>query len=1096
MLNGRLNYKGIEYGFTYDTEGTNERLDIYPDGSDYSPLSTYGIDSYIKTNMEAYTGNIEFLKNILEILHKSYTKEDRKIEGTNILVVLSSKEQTRTETISMSSGKVQRIDIEGEGFNLSAVINTFTSTLSTSPVNLNEYVVIGGKKILYDNSSGKIRSLEYMIADNPYLNVILKRDYVVVQSMDDFYSRFDEIVHNQEQFIGFDIETSGLGVDFMRNDELSGVIISNKIGKSTYYPFRQPKFKFNLDLKYLKLIKDTLHNQSSDVIVLAHNQVMEQKGMHKEFHSPVRIDRDTMQLSIMVNPMFNAQNPHDLKSIEEEYDRLQIRDAYKDKYNLIQMENVLNQVRYAELKDIFPKKKDIDFKEVTEDIAKAYACPDGDGTIKAYKLLIDRLPKDELNLFEVESKVQVVKALNEYYGLRINVEKLTAYKNDVEERKNYLEELFHISVDDRRSITGKLSLRDIIYRKLNAPVLVITKKEKTPAVNKTAISAILRKGAIQGVNENIKPIVYKGETLIEAKDLNNKYYPLVILQAFNLLEREFTTINRMLSLQVNGRIPFYCKAIGAASERQSSDAQQYGPRQKSVIISDSPDHNMWSCDYKQVELRILASEAGETYIIERANDPDADLHRIIVSGIRGVEQYLVTSEERGQAKPINFGIVYMMGDSGLAKKLYNVIKPTEEQVTDARNRKTAFFNAYQKIKKYLLSNEEFIVKNGYIKTKFGWYRYAKDILDSDIDEGKKASIIRQLNNTPIQGYGAALLKIVEIRINNWIHEKGWDKLVDCHGEMLPLVRMMLPIHDEILVSSHKSIPAEEILRMFKYCFEVDVKGACKYYAAPALVDNWGDGKDDAYEIPIRLRDEIVAEYERTGVSKLTKENWLQTLNDYRAKEVLDWFNGLIRESNNFNELWKKITHPNLTHTLISLELNKSETKKFKDQLDRIKLAAFKYLTNKPKSEECLEVDENIDIKSFSGYDAKLEEEDKDLKVKISSDDLYELDDTSNNQEQQNENEEDDSTNEEVIVLDSSEDDYISNSIKEDGVKPVIFLDQVFINDTDIKGDINIFVNSLRKVGNDSADYKVYIVTKDGANYICNMDYQSVMKIGG
>ena len=1092
MLNGRLTYKGIDYGFTYDSEGTNERLDIYPDGSDYSPISTVGVDSYIKTNMEAYTGNLNFLNTVLDILHKSYSTEESRVEESNILVILKSKEQTRTETISMSTGRVQRIDIEGDDFNLSAIINTFASTLNTTPTNINEYIVIGSKKTLYDTSTGKIRTLEYMIAENPYLKVILKRDYVVVKSMDDFYSRFDEIVHNQEQFIGFDIETSGLGVNFMQNDELSGVIISNKIGKSTYYPFRQPKFKFNLDLKYLRMIKDTLDNQKDDVIILAHNQVMEQKGMYKEFHSPMRINKDTMQLSIMVNPMFNAQNPHDLKSIEEEYDRIQIRDNFKDKLNLIQMESVLQQVRYAELKDIFQKKSDIDFKEVTEDIAQAYACSDGDGTIKAYKLLIDRLPKDELNLFDVESKVQVVKAINEFYGLRINVDKLVEYKNEVEERKNYLEELFHISVDDRRSITGKLALRDIIYRKLNAPVLVITKTEKTPAVNKTAISAILRKGAIQGTNDNIKPIEYKGEVLIKAKDLNNKYYPLVILQAFNLLEREYTTINRMLSLQVNGRIPFYCKAIGAASERQSSDAQQYGPRQKSVIIADSPDHNMWSCDYKQVELRILASEAGEKYIIEKANDPDSDLHRIIIAGIKGFEQYLITSEERSKAKSVNFGIVYMMGDVGLAKKIYDVTKPTEEQVTDARNRKTAFFNAYQKIKKFLLGNEEFILKNGYIKTKFGWYRYAKDILDSDIDEGKKASIIRQLNNTPIQGYGAALLKLVELRIQTWIHEKGWDKLVNCNGEMLPMVRMMLPIHDEILVSSHKSIPAEEILRMFKYCFEIDIKGACKYYAAPALVDNWGDGKDDAYEIPIKLRDKLVEDYEKTGVSKINKENWLQTLNEYRANEVLDWFNSLISESKDFNELWRKITHPNLTHVLISLELNKDETKKFPEQLDRIKLAAYKYITNKSKLEVCLEVDENIDIKSFSGYTAKVSDESKELKVEIDSDELYSIEDTSNQTNEQQE----DTESEEVIVLDSSEDDVISSAIREDGVKPVIFLDQVFINDTDIRGDINIFVNSLRKLGNDDSDYKVYIVSKDGANYICNMDYQSVMKIGG
>ena len=132
-----------------------------------------------------------------------------------------------------------------------------------------------------------------------------------------------------------------------------------------------------------------------------------------------------------------------------------------------------------------------------------------------------------------------------------------------------------------------------------------------------------------------------------------------------------------------------------------------------------------------------------------------------------------------------------------------------------------------------------------------------------------------LNNTPVQGFGADFMKLVEVNLNEYIKMKGWDEIVECDDMMLPKVRLMLSIHDEVLVSTHKSIPIEEIIIMFKECMEIKIKGAPPFFSAPAMITNWYDGKNDAYEIDLRFRDEIIKAWEKNKTSLLHPETYLE-----------------------------------------------------------------------------------------------------------------------------------------------------------------------------------------------------------------------------
>ena len=105
-----------------------------------------------------------------------------------------------------------------------------------------------------------------------------------------------------------------------------------------------------------------------------------------------------------------------------------------------------------------------------------------------------------------------------------------------------------------------------------------------------------------------------------------------------------------------------------------------------------------------------------------------------------------------------------------------------------------------------------MTRQGRITTFFGRTKYFKEILDPEITSRKKASLIRQANNLPVQGTAADYLKLAETNFDAYIRNKGWDKLMD-NG--FPRVRVALSIHDEVLLMADRSIPYEEIILMIR-----------------------------------------------------------------------------------------------------------------------------------------------------------------------------------------------------------------------------------------------------------------------------------------
>ena len=877
-----------------------ERIDVFENLEEYDYNDTSNcIAAYYKSgSREYFYKSDELIKRILSTknqasLFKAKMNTEFKNEDGKIVTI----QEKEDKNIDMKYSIKQVFGLpEYEYYRTPSTIIEIPTIqkdrgIDVAPINKSDYMtysaVNDGLEYIPDDDA-EYYPLEYLIAKY-HLEHIEECDYVVVDSYKEYKKRIKEWAEAPTKIKSVDLETTGTEMGMFGKDCITGIVLSYSENDSTYYPFRQEKCPYNLPVSCMQEIFDIINDQPDDVIIVGHNAKFEIQGVwkeHKEWiknseyavnwakiHDDalelqrpwVRINADTFILSILVNPVFK-RGIHSLKSLA----------------------NRITGLNFLQLEDVFKDKKNIRFNVLPPEYIRYYACPDTVNTIRAYKFLIKQLPLDEINIFKLENELLYVTACNEFYGMRVDQDVLVDSIENEEYKVKTLADYFMKIHKIKSNINSNDVRRDIFYNKLRCPVEVRTKTGQ-PSTSNEALKRIVELGTLKEIPEGKeiqksivdlhKKVVVKGEDLAK-----NKFPSLVILSGYAKAMKELGAFKRILRKSLRNRVMFNLNQAGAASGRQTSDAHQYSDGMKKLVLPDSEDHRLWSADFKQIELRILAYLAGEEPLIEKESDPDIDIHRAILSIITGKPVWAISAKERKEGKSTNFGVVYMMSPHGLAKKNAGPAY-TKADLMKAYDSINGFYNGLPKIKQFVESNKQFILKNGFIKTKMGRYRYFKEILNPGITEGEKSSKIRAGNNTPVQGFGADYLKIVECKIYDYIKAKGWDELVDCNGVMLPKVRIMLSIHDEVLVSSHKSIPHEEIITMFKVCMELKIKGAPPFFSAPALVNSWYDGKLDQYEIDLRFRDEIVEAWDKSKKRLLHVDTFSDEQDMYAVKEV-------------------------------------------------------------------------------------------------------------------------------------------------------------------------------------------------------------------
>lgn len=235
-----------------------------------------------------------------------------------------------------------------------------------------------------------------------------------------------------------------------------------------------------------------------------------------------------------------------------------------------------------------------------------------------------------------------------------------------------------------------------------------------------------------------------------------------------------------------------------------------------------PSHEGWklfSADYSQIELRVLADMADEANLID-AFKHDLDIHTKTAMDVFGVAKEDVTSNMRRQAKAVNFGIVYGISDYGLSQNLGITRKEAAEFIE-------RYFESYPGVQGYMSSIVEQAKKDGYVTTLLNRRRYLPDLKSRNFNVRGFAE--RTAMNTPIQGTAADIIKKAMIDMAAALKAKNLQ------------AKMLLQVHDELIFEA----PPEELAileELVPAVMEAAVKLKVPLKADAASGNTWYDAK--------------------------------------------------------------------------------------------------------------------------------------------------------------------------------------------------------------------------------------------------------------
>jgi len=399
--------------------------------------------------------------------------------------------------------------------------------------------------------------------------------------------------------------------------------------------------------------------------------------------------------------------------------------------------------------------RDIPVEEVSD-----YAAEDADITWRLYEILAPQV-KDHFIFEKVEQPLMPVLTDMEYTGVRVDEETLAEYSEELSKRLITLEAEIYRLAGEEFNINSPKQLGEIMFGKLGLGRGKNAKKTKSGqyATNEQILQELALRHELPD-----RVLVYRGVT-----KLKSTYVDALPKLINPRTGRVHTTYSQ--SVAVTGRLSSLEPNLQNIPIRT-----QDGREVRKGFIARDEDHVLLSADYSQVELRLMASLSGDENMIQAFKE-GADIHRDAASRVFGIKPEDVTSEQRSQAKQVNFGIIYGISAFGLSQRM-GISRTEAKDIIDT------YFRTYPKIKEYMDQSIALAKKKGYVETLFGRKRYLPDI------NSKNATIRgvaeRNAINSPIQGTAADVIKLAMIQIYDELETRQLKS------------KMILQVHDELV----------------------------------------------------------------------------------------------------------------------------------------------------------------------------------------------------------------------------------------------------------------------------------------------------------
>ena len=222
-----------------------------------------------------------------------------------------------------------------------------------------------------------------------------------------------------------------------------------------------------------------------------------------------------------------------------------------------------------------------------------------------------------------------------------------------------------------------------------------------------------------------------------------------------------------------------------------------------------------AADYSQIELRLMAHFSQDEALVDAFNHGQ-DVHRRTAAEVLGVALEDVTSDQRRQAKAVNFGLLYGMSEFGLTRQL-------GFSREESRGYIAKYFQRYPGVLDYMERTRQIAREQGFVETILGRRLYTPDIMASN--KMIKQAAERAAINAPLQGSAADIIKMAMIAVDR----------------MLPKdqAKMLLQVHDELVFEVDESIADELASKL------ADVMQSVLQISVPLLVEvgkgrNWDE----------------------------------------------------------------------------------------------------------------------------------------------------------------------------------------------------------------------------------------------------------------
>jgi len=396
-----------------------------------------------------------------------------------------------------------------------------------------------------------------------------------------------------------------------------------------------------------------------------------------------------------------------------------------------------------------------------------YACEDADITLQLSAALRSQLEGAGVKQLAHDLEFPLVPVLSrmELAGIKLDEAALKELSAQTAEDLVELESQIFERAGEEFNIGSPAQIGTILFDKLGLPVISKTSTGK-PSTKESVLTELAAEHDLPGLILDWRELAKLKSTYIDA--LGELVHP------------------------ETGRIHTSYSQTTAATGRLSSSKPNLqnipirtarGREIRRAFIAPQ-DHVLLSADYAQIELRILASLAGDEAMKQAYIDGE-DIHTRTAARVFGVRPEEVTREQRTKAKEVNYGIPYGISAFGLAARL-RCSRGEAQELIDTYNR------GFPAVASFLVEQVEKAREQGYAETLLGRRRYLPDI--NARNRNVRSAAERVAVNMPIQGTQADMIKRAMISVDRKLNEGGYG------------TRMLLQVHDELVLE----VPMDEV----------------------------------------------------------------------------------------------------------------------------------------------------------------------------------------------------------------------------------------------------------------------------------------------